>query len=972
MTTRNTFLAFALLAAANATAQATDREHLQKNVFGQMRWQEMGPVAMSGRIVDIEVHPQNASTWWVASASGGIWKTTNNGISFAPQFQDAYTTSIGDLAIAKSAPDTLYLGTGECNNQRSSYWGNGAYKSTDGGANWTHIGLEGTDHIGRIAVHPKDANVVFVAALGALYAPNLDRGLYRTKNGGDSWQCVKHLGPDIGFVDVAIDPQNPSVIYAASYERRRRAWTFSEGGPGSRIWKSTDGGDTWETLKGGLPQGPLGRIGLDIFQGDSKTLYACIENLNPNTAPPPVEPKTDGNGEADSSRKDAMADAETLADPLARSEFAQRIEQQDGERAPRGKFLGGEIWRSDDAGASWRKTNTRSVGGDPFYYYGQIRIDPKNADTVYVLGVQVSRSTDGGKTWGQAATGGGRGGRGGRTSFEGNLHSDHHALWLDPKDGQRAILGNDGGLGITHDGGANWDHIARLPLAQCYTVAVDMAEPYRIYSGLQDNGTWGFPSRAQTVAGITAVDAFRVDGGDGFYVTCDPTDPDTIYSESQFGGMSRQNLRTGARKGIQPKAEKGSQPLRYNWSTPIVLSPHAPHTVYTGSQFLHRSRNRGDTWTVVSPDLTSNDPDRKKGNVPHCTITTISESPKREGLLWVGTDDGRVWVTKDGGQRWTDLSERFPAATRGLWVSRVEASPHEEGTAFVSFTGYREDRREPLLFRTDDNGESFRSIANDLPQEPINVIRQHPSNAHVLLCGTEMGAYASIDDGAAWFRLGNNLPRVAVHDLVIHPRERHVLVGTHGRGIWVMDGRAFDTLSPDAIAKELLVLPPSDGSMLPRSFNQGNVGARTWSASNLFTTATFRFYLAHDDARKVKVEVLNAAGEVQFSQEVEAKAGYHEVAWQGGGRGGFGGGFAGMGGGRGGRGGGTKPGQFAVKVTLGDQSEVMAFRIRDLRGPRSPFGGTPGIGAEGGEEQAAVEHGEEEEEGGSEGERGGR
>ncbi|GDY03580.1 hypothetical protein LBMAG49_29090 [Planctomycetota bacterium] len=951
MTTRTAFAVAALYAAFPLAAQATDQEHLQKNVFAQMRWQELGPVATGGRIVDLVVHPQNQNIWWVASANGGIWKTANNGISFTPQFQDAYSISIGDLVIAPSEPSTLYLGTGESNNQRSSYWGNGVYKSTDGGTTFTHIGLEGTDHIGKIAVHPKNPNVLFVAALGALYKSNLDRGLYRSKNGGDSWQCVKHLGADTGFVDVAIDPNNPEVIYAASYERRRRAFNFTDGGVGSRIYKSIDGGDSWEQVSGGLPTGVLGRIGIELFPADSKTLYACIENLNPNTALPPVEPKTESNGEpADQSHKAAQPDAETLADPLAAAEFAQQAEPQEGERAPRGKTIGGELWRSDDAGATWRKTNKASVGGDPFYYYGQVRVDPQNKDTVYVLGVQVSRSTDGGKTWGR-----------GRSSFAGSLHSDHHALWIDPRDGQHAILGNDGGLGITHDGGANWDHVARLPIAQFYTVAVDMAEPYHVYGGLQDNGTWGFPIRTKNSGGLTATDAYRIDGGDGFYVVCDPSDPDTVYSESQFGGMSRQNLRTGERRGIKPTTEKGSPPLRFNWMTPIALSPHAKDTVYTGSQYLHRSRNRGDSWTVISGDLTTNDPDKKKGSVPHCTITTIAESPKRAGVIYAGTDDGHVWQTKDDGQRWTDLSERLPLATRGLWVSRIEASPHDENTAFVSLTGYREDRREPLLFRTDDAGETFRSIANDLPMEPINVIRQHPRNAHVLLCGTDFGAYASIDDGAAWFRLGNNLPRTAVHDLVVHPRDRHVLVGTHGRGIWTMDGRAFDTLSSDTIGQALLVLPPSDGVLLPRAYNQGSVGMRTWSASNPYTAATFRFHLSQDDVRKVKVEVVDAASAVLFTQEVEGKAGYHEVAWQ---ARGFGGGFGGgAGGGRGGRGGGAggpRPGQFAVRVTLGDTSETLAFWIYDLRGSRSPLGGTPGIGAAGAAEELVAERSEAE------------
>ncbi len=934
---------------AAAIAQAADIEHLQRNVFAQLPWHELGPVAFGGRIVDLAVHPQNPSIWWVAAASGGLWKTTDNGIAFTPQFQDAYSISIGDIAVAPSAPDTLYVGTGEANNQRSSYWGNGVYKSTDGGTTFVHLGLDGTEHIGRIAVHPQNADIVFVAALGALYSANPDRGLYRSRDGGSSWQCVQQLGPDIGFVDVAIDPSAPDTIYAASYQRRRRAWDFSEGGEGSRLWKSNDGGDHWSQLGGGLPLGKLGRIGLDLFAGDSRVLYATIENLNPKGEAPPAQASTEDADEA--TRRAAHADvpaAEVLADPLAAYELEHGEDGEDGEaqepeRARRTPIRDGEVWRSDDAGATWRQTNTVPIGGIPGYYYGQIRIDPKDRELVYVLSVPVYRSKDGGKTWTPR--------RGDDTpAFHGDLHSDHHALWIDPRDSRHCILGNDGGLAVTWDQGATWDHIARLPIAQYYTIATDLRTPYRIYGGLQDNGTWGFPSRAATAAGIGADDAFRVDGGDGFAVVCDPDDPDTVYSEAQFGAMTRQQLRTGERHAIRPTAQKGSQLLRCNWMTPLLLSPHSSTTLYTGSQFVHRSRDRGDTWSTISPDLTRNDPDQKKGDVPHCTITTLAESPRRQGLLWVGTDDGRVWLSKDDGGHWQDLDDRFPAEAHGLWVSRVEASPHDAATAFVAFTGYREDRREPLLFRTDDGGDTFRSIRNDLPLEPINVVRQHPRNPHVLLVGTEMGAYGSLDDGASWQRLGSGLPRVAVHDLVVQPRELHVLVATHGRGIWALDGKALAGLDQDAIARAFVALPPSDGVVLQRGFSRGSAGARTWSVASPFTVATFRWYQREDSVDKIAIDVLDAVGTVLFHQDIDGTAGYHEVEWrapQGPGPGGFGpGGFGGGGGPFGGRGRaqGQRPGQFAVRIRLGEQTSTQPFTVRDARGQRDSLGAVPGNG----------------------------
>lgn len=938
--------------AVTVPAQTPDPDFYRDSVFGAMPWHELGPVAFDGRINDVEVHPQNSSIWWVVSASGGLWKTENHGISFVPQFQDQYTTSIGDLAVAPSAPDTLYLGTGEANNQRSSYWGNGVYKSTDGGTTWQHQGLAGTEHIGRIAVHPHNPDVVFVAAAGALYSANQERGIYRTTDGGKSWQQVKDFGADVGCIDVVIDPQHPDNVFASSYERRRRAWTFVDGGEGSRLWRSTDGGTTWTKLEKGLPAGMLGRIGIDVFAGDGKVVYTVIENLNPTPPPPPAAANAEapergeGNRQPREDGREAAPSAEQLADPSFRwMQQQQRDEEareageseqdpQEGERRPRRRQIGGEVYRSDDGGDSWHKTSGATrVGGEPHYYYGQIHIDPQDRDTLYVLGVNVAVSRDGGVKWSSS----------GRSTFARGLHVDHHALWIDPKDGGHIILGNDGGLAVTFDGGQNWDHIARLPIAQYYAIAVDLRVPYRVYGGLQDNGTWGFPVQGSTSGGIQAQDAFRIDGGDGFYVCIDRDDPDVVYSESQFGGMSRQNLRTGERKGIKPRAEKGAPPLRFNWSTPILLSPHDPHTVYTGSQFLHRSRDRGDRWQTISGDLTTNDADKLKGNVPHCTITTIAESPQREGLLWVGTDDGRVWLSKNGGERWTELSERFPAATRGLWVSRVETSPFAADTAFVAFTGYREDRREPLLYRTDDGGETFLPIIGGLPQEPVNVVRQHPRNSHCLLVGTEMGCYVSVDDGASWFPLGKDLPRVAVHDLVVHPREHHVLLGTHGRGIWVLDAAALEVLDAGVLAQDFVALPPSDGSLLPRGNNGGNVGARHWSAPDPFATATFRFYLRDDGDQKVKVEVLDAAGQSLWSQEVEPKSGYHEVPWampRGQGR--FGQGFAGMSGR--GRAAGQRPGQFAVRISQGNRSEVMAFTVQDRRPRGGGVGPVPGIG----------------------------
>ena len=942
------------LLCAAAAAQTTDQDHLRTNVLAQLPWKELGPVQSGGRIVDVAVNPKRPQEYWLAAASGGVWHTTNNGVSFEPQLQNAYSISIGDLAVAPSDPKVLYVGTGEANNQRSSYWGDGVYRSDDSGATWRWLGLDGTDHIGRIVVHPDDPDTVYVAALGALYSPNEERGLYKTTDGGDSWTKILHVSADVGVVDVVMHPQKPDVLFAASYERRRRAWNFEEGGEGSRIHRSTDGGATWEVLDNGLPDGKLGRIGLDCFLRDGDVLYASIENLNPRPqerkpAEPPSgdEPRGPDAGKDKGGRDDAaLPSAEVLADPVARQEWIDGPEEaQDPRRRPRRRLVGGEVYRSDDGGDSWTKTHEdkTSIGGSPGYYYGQVRVDPNDADNLWVLSVTVYQSKDGGKTWSPS---GGR--RRGSRSFGSTLHSDHHALWIDPADSQHCLLGNDGGIAVTWDQGKNWDHLTHLPILQFYAIGVDRSAPYRVYGGLQDNGTWGFPIHGPTSAGIEAQDATKISGGDGFYSVPDPEDPDTVYSESQFGGLLRSNLRTGARRSIKPKSRKGEQPLRFNWMTPIVLSPHASRTVYVGSQHVHRSRNRGDDWTTISPDLTTNDREKKKGDVPHCTITTIAESPEREDRIWVGTDDGKVWRTNDGGGRWTDLTDRFPADVQGLWVSRVEASPHAADTAFVSFTGYREDRRDAYVFRTDDGGDSWLSIAHDLPAEPVNVIRQHPRNASVLLVGTEMDVHVSIDDGAHWFPLGYGLPRSAAHDLLVHPDHPHLLVGTHGRGIWGLDVSALEELDAGGLRSPLLALPASDGVLLRGSYDRGYFGARRWLAANPFTTPTFRYVLSQDSEAAPKVEVLDATGAVVFEAEGGKEAGYHEVTW-GGRRGGFGGG---RGGARGRRGdAGPRAGTFAVKITLDGRSQTRTFTVHDRRGASSLLGAYPGEVLDDAEEQ---------------------
>lgn len=834
-----------LLALMLGALPAQDPDFVRDEVLAQMKWRSLGPVNFGGRVVDFAVDPGRPATFYVATGSGGLFKTTNNGTSFTPIFEDEAVISIGDIAIAPGDTDVLWLGTGEANNQRSSYWGNGVYKSVDAGKTWDHVGLDGTDHIGRIAAHPTEPDIAFVAALGCLYSSNEQRGLYRTRDGGESWERVAYVDENVGFVDVVIDPTHPDNVYAASYERRRRAHDFDESGPGSAIWKSTDGGDEWDKLEGGLPTGEIGRIGLAVFPGDTEVLYATVENRNPASSRRRVERTSDDNEDDDDKKKEPGTSPSAGYSPL--------------------RPVGGEVYRSDDGGSSWRKKNTRSVGGSPGYYYGQIRVDPRDDQLVYVLSVGIYASNDGGETW--------------KSSFGRGLHADHHAMWIDPDNPRHILLGNDGGLAATWDRGRNWDYLNDLPIGQFYAIGVDNRDPYWIYGGTQDNGTWGIPSRGVTASGVHKSAAVKISGGDGFYVCVDPTDSNVVYSETQFGRISRQNLATGERKSIRPRRQRGSPKLRSNWMAPIVISPHNPFTVYFGSQHLHRSRDRGDTWETISPDLTTNDPEKLKGDVPHCTVTTIAESPRKADLLWVGTDDGKVWKSVNGGLRWSDLTDRFDGVPKGLWVSRVEASTSDSDMAYVVFTGYREDIREPYVYLTTDGGETFRSIANDLPRSSVNVIREHPRNADVLFVGTEFGVQVSLDAGASWRRLGDDLPTVPVHDLLVHPRESDLVIGTHGRGIYVLDIAALEQLNADLLAEPFHAFPPRDGRILPRGFGSGYSGARGWTGDNPELGASFSYYLGEDTDESVVVSVEDATGRRVFRRSGGKSAGLHRVVW---------------------------------------------------------------------------------------------
>ncbi len=740
------------------------------DVLKGLSFRAIGPTRQSGRFVDFAVPAGMPNTFYAASASGGLWKTENNGQTFEPLFESEKVFSIGDIAVAPSDPALLWLGSGEANNSRSTYWGDGIYKSLDGGKTWLNVGLRESHHIGRIVIHPSDPDVVYVAVLGRLYSENPERGVYKTVDGGKTWIQVLGVTVDgraVGAVDIAMDPSDPETLYASTYDKFRKPWTWGIGGPGSGIHKTVDGGKTWTKLANGLPTGILGRIGLAIAPKDPKIVYAEIENAN----------------------KPGMSAEDRWREILAGKSSEGMID--------------GEIYRSDDAGATWTKVSPdkRSIGGNPGYYYGQIVVDPNDSNVVYVLSVGVLASRDGGKTWTSPFRFGG----------------DNHALWIDPRDSAHMLLGYDHGMGVTWDSGKNWHHPDILPLAQLYAVDFDMSYPYRVAGGLQDNGSLmgpstsvgaggGFGGRGGSAPPIRLEDWFGVGGGDGMYNVFDRTTNRTLYNESQFGPLTRIDLLTGEAESIAYQRLKPE--LRWNWCAPILVSAHANETIYHCGNVVVMSTNRGESWTEISPDLSTNDPSKLTvegkggdGNIQYCTITTFDESPLLPGVLWAGTDDGNVWVTRDNGKAWTKLNDKI-TGNPGHWVSRVAASPSDPGTAYVSYTGFRNDDFKPYLYRTSDYGATWTSLAGGLAEGPVNVIREDPKNPKLLFAGTDFGVYVSIDGGASWLKLKGDMPTQPVLDLKIQPRENDLIVATHGRGIFIADIKVLQESTPVVLAEQ--------------------------------------------------------------------------------------------------------------------------------------------------------------------------
>jgi photosystem II stability/assembly factor-like uncharacterized protein len=896
----------ALFPAVQAAAQGLSPE-LQET----FTWRSIGPAAFGGRVVDVALHPDDRDFMLVASASGGLFRTLNHGTTWQCIFEREGTISLGDVALDPTDNKVIWVGTGEANNQRSSYWGDGVYKTTDGGETWVNTGLRDSHHIGRIVIDPADPQRVFVAALGHLYSPNAERGLYRTTDGGETWQSVLHVSEDVGVVDVVIDPKDSSRVYAATYERRRRAWNFDGNGPGSGIWRSTDGGDSFERLEGGLPGGDIGRIGLAIYPKDPSILYATVANQNETLVEPKPEAsfKTrykDGRLVVRSVLRDggakelglvkgdvllklgeveltsALAGVQALVRYKGVDEAVELVLTREGEsltlelkvadllrtpeREPRYRSPGGEVYKTVDGGDTWVKVNKRAAGGSPAYYYGQIRVDPNDPEVVYQTSVPFMQSTDGGQTWGGNLAGG--------------VHVDHHAVAIDPNDSNFIVLGNDGGLHFSYDRGETWRLIDNLPISQFYAVGVDMASPYNVYGGTQDNGTWGGPSRSRSSAGIGNREWTSVGGGDGFYAVPDPRDPTTVYAESQFGSLYRRDVESWRTEYIRPPQDEQHESYRFNWNSPIVVSGHNSEIIYFGGNRLFKSLDRGDSWPIVSEDLTTADPEKLEGNVPHCTLTTIAESPFDPNCVLVGSDDGLVQLTRDGCLTFTNLTGRFPGVPSNWWVNRVEFSPHDEATAYVVFTGYREDDFRAFVYKTTDGCETWTSISEGVPDEGVNVIREDPVVPGVLYLGTELGAYVSLDGGQSWATLGAGLPTLPVYDLVVHPRDGEVVIGTHGRGFWILDVRLLRQFAGEGLGETSRLFEVGDVMRLQRRNLFGWRGQGNYFGENPKDEARVGLWLAKDVGEKdLGLWIEDVAGEKLRDLKPSAEAGFQVVTW---------------------------------------------------------------------------------------------
>jgi photosystem II stability/assembly factor-like uncharacterized protein len=803
---------------------------LPEAMLATLKARSIGPAVMGGRVSAIALDPIDRYTYYVGLGTGGIMKTVNNGATFAPTFEKEDVAAIGALAVSPSNARHIWAGTGEANDRNSSSWGNGVYLSADGGGTWKNMGLKKSKTIPRIAVHPRDTNIVYVAVMGDLWNPSPERGLYKTTDGGKTWNAVliapKGYDDRVGCGDVVLDPIHPDTLYAALYARRRTPWSFTSGPDASDgqdmggIFKSTDAGSTWRKLLSGLP-GRTARIGLDVFHKNASIVYAIVQSDEGGTS---------------------------------------SIDEIRSKR--------GGVFRSDNGGDSWTRVNP--VNPRPFYF-SQIRIDPTNEQRIYLLGYMLHVSDDGGKTF--------------QEDFFKKVHSDCHALVIDPSYTKRLVLGTDGGIYQSFDGGKVWQFLPKFAAGEFYRITADLSTPYRIAGGLQDNLNWVGPSMTRSKEGIINSDWTNIGGGDGFYCVFDPLDSAVVFAESQEGVVHRYNLRTGETKGLRPEPAEGQPKYRFHWNSPLIGSLHEKGTMYLGGNHVFKFTDHGEQWSRISPDLSAQDPKKimtvGSGAENFGVVYTIAESPVAPGMLWAGTDDGKVWLTRDGGSAWSDLSDHIPKVARGMWISRIEPGHADPQVAYMTITSYPYGVYQPLLYMTSNGGENWTSIAGNLPPNgPAKVIREDPNNPNLLFAGTEFGLYVSLDRGSSWTKFGG-LPTVAVDDILIHPRDRDLVIATHGRSLYIVDDiqpLAEMTSEVQASAAHLFHVRPARG-FYPNDGWEDSAGGTEFRGANPPIGALITFYVKESTSDDIRISITNAAGRTVANLSAPGKPGLGRVVW---------------------------------------------------------------------------------------------
>ncbi|WP_444626699.1 WD40/YVTN/BNR-like repeat-containing protein [Flavobacterium columnare] len=821
------FLFFSVFFSAQTNSTEVQKSLLDKQVLENTSWfkslifQNIGPTIMGGRVVDLAVNPQNPMEFYVAYASGGLWYTNNNGNSFEPISDSAPTQNCGSVAVDWNS-GTIWLGTGEANSSRSSYAGVGLLKSIDKGKTWQKVGLYDSHHISKIIINPDNSNEIVVGVIGHLYTKNPERGVFKTIDGGKTWKHALFVNEESGVIDLVFSPNNFSVQYASVWQRDRKGWNFTGNGMASGIYKSIDGGTTWNSVTNGDNGFPhnegIGRIGLASY--DEKIIYAILDNQNKRTSV-----------------------------PEEKSKDTNRIFSET-------HIIGPEIYKTEDGGKSWKKTHQKNID-DLFYTYGyyfaNIAVDKKNWNKIIIGGVPLVMSEDGGNTF--------------KTIQGNNVHADHHIVWINPNNSNHIINGNDGGVNISYDAGKKWFKCNNQAVGQFYAVNVDDQEPYNIYGGLQDNGVWIGPNNYKYSEEWQQDGRYPYQflvGGDGMQVQIDNRDPNVIITGSQFGYYQKMDRAKNKSINITPKPAKEEKPYRFNWQTPILLSFHNQDILYMGSNFLHRSMNQGDTWEIVSPDLTKK---AKEGNITFGTITTISESKLKFGLLYTGSDDGLIHISKDGGASWRKISNSLP---QNFWVSRIVASIHTKERVYATLNGYRNDVFTTMIYISDDYGQTWKPIASNMPNSPVNVIVEDYKNENILYVGTDNGLYITLDRGLVWQDFTSGMPKVAIHDLVLQKKSNDLIVGTHGRSLYKVNVEKVQQINDQTHTKNIILYPTKP---IVRNEHWGSA----WSNWEKTFEPKTEFWFYSNKTRKVKLKLKNSVNQIVFLQEIEAMPGLNKV-----------------------------------------------------------------------------------------------